>query len=71
MYYDYKQSFDVNKTMETLEPEVSNGRGGLFVPKDRPKYVAPIGKKSVLGMFCVNMALLFSVLKYNVKHVLE
>ncbi|KAK6230979.1 hypothetical protein QUC31_002497, partial [Theobroma cacao] len=43
-------SFDVNKTMETLEPEVSNGRGGLFVPKDRPKYVAPIGKKSVLGL---------------------
>ncbi|KAK6270419.1 hypothetical protein POUND7_007524 [Theobroma cacao] len=44
------ESFDVNKTMETLEPEVSNGRGGLFVPEDRPKYVAPIGKKSVLGL---------------------
>ncbi|OMO55316.1 hypothetical protein CCACVL1_27310 [Corchorus capsularis] len=45
------EPFDVNKTMETLEPEVSNGGGGgLFVPKDRPKYIAPAGKKSLLGL---------------------
>ncbi|XVE52800.1 hypothetical protein DITRI_Ditri02bG0153100 [Diplodiscus trichospermus] len=36
--------------MDTLEPEVSNG-GGLFVPKERPKYIAPAtNKKSVLGL---------------------
>ena len=55
----YKQPFDVNKSIETLEPEVSNSGGGLFVPKDRPKYIAPASKKSVLGMFGINKALLF------------
>ncbi|XP_022749420.1 pre-mRNA-splicing factor ATP-dependent RNA helicase DEAH7 isoform X2 [Durio zibethinus] len=44
------EPFDVNKTVETLEPEVSNGGSGLFVPKDRPKYIAPASKKSVLGL---------------------
>lgn len=52
-----KQPFDVNKTIDTLEPEVSNGGGGLFVPKDRPKYIAPASKKSVLGMFGINMVM--------------
>ncbi|XVF79552.1 hypothetical protein PTKIN_Ptkin14bG0232400 [Pterospermum kingtungense] len=44
------EPFDVNKTIETLEPEVNNSSGGLFVPKDRPKYIAPASKKSVLGL---------------------
>ena len=52
----FEQPFDVNKTTETLEPEVSNGGGGLFVPKDRPKYIAPASKKSVLG---IKMVILF------------
>ena len=55
-----KQPFDVNKTIDTLEPEVSNGGGGLFVPKDRPMYIAPASKKSVLGMFDINAAYLHS-----------
>ena len=49
----------MNKTIDTLDPEVINGGGGLFVPKDRPKYIAPASKKSVLGMFGINKALLF------------
>ncbi|KAK8542519.1 hypothetical protein V6N13_136907 [Hibiscus sabdariffa] len=42
------EAFDFNKTMDTLEPEV--GDSGLFLPKDRPKYIAPAGNKSVLGL---------------------
>lgn len=43
-------AFDINKMSEMLEPEVSGADGGgLFVPKDRPKYIAP-EKKSLLGL---------------------
>ena len=48
----------MNKTIGTLKPEVSNGGDKLFDPNDRPKYIAPASKKSVLGMFGINMALL-------------
>ncbi|GLU04060.1 hypothetical protein SLE2022_212260 [Rubroshorea leprosula] len=39
---------DIDKTVETLEPEADNS-GGLYVPKDKPRYIAP-QKKSLLGL---------------------